>query len=207
MRQASLFDISKISKETVKSQNVIRSVSHRKTSKLSGKLGKATQAVQDVIGPVSMGESIHFVSMGEWSSHNLLLYLLDQTGPANVYISTWSVSENAVRQLIDAIYNKQIQKLYCVFDWRVKLRRPEVFSLVQYNISDIRLTTCHAKVTVIQNDTWHIAIVGSANYTNNPRIEAGVIACDKEIAEFHKYWMLAELKNADPFETAKRRKS
>jgi hypothetical protein len=69
----------------------------------------------------------------------------------------------------------------------------------QYNIADIRLTTCHAKIVVLQNQQWSVAIVGSANFTNNPRIEAGIVSTERAVGDFHRDWMLAEIANAKPF--------
>ena len=164
------------------------------------RLGKRYQRAKEVIGQISHDETIHYVSAGEWSAHDLLFHLLEQTGPAVVHIATWSITENPARQLVKRLNSGQIVKLNIIFDWRVKVRCPAAFELTKFNSADVRLTTCHAKVTIIENEEWQVAIVGSANYTNNPRIEAGVIACDKRIADFHKNWILQELKNSNPFD-------
>lgn len=163
-------------------------------------VGKRASSARDVIGQITMGTSIHYASMGEWSAHDLLFHILDQTGPAHVIVATWSISEVATRQMIAKCQDGSLLSLAAVLDWRVKVRRPEVLELAKFNISNIRLTSCHAKITTIINDNWHVTIVGSANYTNNPRIEAGVIACDKKVTNFHAKWMTAELENAAPFE-------
>ena len=202
----SLFNLKEIKSEAKKQIKKIKSTSKKTIENNKIAIGKADEKVHDVIGNIKMGETIHYASIGEWSMHNLLFHLLNKTGPANVFISTWSVSEDAVRQIIDKIKTGFILNIKAVFDWRVKLRRPEAFELAKFNIADIRLTTCHAKVTIIQNENWDIVVVGSANYTNNPRIEAGVISCDKTAAEFHKSWMTEELNQADPFDTKKRSK-
>jgi hypothetical protein len=204
--QTNLFDVEEIIYNTDKKQEKIKSKKTTKKEKNKCKIGKANEKVSKVIGEIKMNETIHYTSIGEWSSHDLLFHILKQIGPASVYISTWSISEDATRKMLDHVKNGSIKKLSCVLDWRVKVRRPEVYELAKYNISDIRLTTCHAKVTVIENDQWNIAIIGSANYTNNPRIEAGVIACYKDVADFHKKWMKEEMLNSDPFETKKRNK-
>ena len=201
----SLFKIEDL-KEPEEVETKTKSKAQKTQEKIICRLGKASKKVSEVIGNVKMGESIHYASIGDWSMHDLLFHLLKQTGPAKVYISTWSVSENAVRMLIDKMNNGEITKMSAVFDWRVKMRRPEAFELAKFNISDIRLTTCHAKVTVIENDEWNISIVGSANYTNNPRIESGVISCDKTASGFHKFWITEEIKVSDPFDTIKKRK-
>ena len=204
MKQSSLFNPLQVSVECQKEIETTKGKAIKTNEKIKTLLGKAMQGVQDVIGEIKMGETIHYGSFGEWSMHDLLAYLIQQTGPAQVYIATWSISEIAVRSLLFNLQNGNITDLMMIFDWRIKVRRPEVYELAKFNISDIRLTTCHAKVTVIINDIWAIAIVGSANYTNNPRIEAGVISCDKNAAIFHKTWIMDELRHSDPFEARKR---
>lgn len=54
-------------------------------------------------------------------------------------------------------------------------------------------------MTVIKNDTCSIVVVGSANYTRNIRIEAGVIDTNPDAVLFHYRWMMAELNNEQPF--------
>ncbi len=174
----------------------------REKNKNHNSLGKSNSIVRDVIGTLQPDQSIHYASGGQWSSHDLLFHILDQTGPAKVWLCTWSISELAVRQIMEKLDAGIIQELHCIFDWRVKVRRPEALQLAQQIVTDVKLTTCHAKVTVIQNDSWNISIVGSANYTNNPRIEAGVISTDPAVASFHLQWMSGVLLNSKPFEEA-----
>lgn len=195
-KQNPLFSLSDI--ESVEPVKRFTKVSRSRTEKLNA-LGKTNSRVAEVIGSLEMGVSLHYVSMGEWSTHDLLFHILKQTGPADVTFATWSFNEIAIRKMVDALKDGTIRSLKAILDWRIKVRRPKVYELVHFNVTDIRLTSCHAKVTVIANADWQIAIVGSANYTNNPRIEAGVIVCDPGIAQFHKEWMHQELQRAKPF--------
>ena len=165
--------------------------------------GKRYQTVAQAVGKLKMGESIHYASMGEWSNHELMQYILDQIGPAALYFCTWSVSENAVRSIIKNFTDNIILSLTAVLDWRVKVRRPEVLSLLQFNFAQLRLTSCHAKCFVLENNNYQVAVVGSANFTNNPRIEAGVICCDSQAAGFHKNWIIDEYEKSYPFEEKK----
>lgn len=149
---------------------------------------------------IKQNRNIHYVSAGEWSCHELLFHLLSFTGPAKVWIATWTITEDPVRMLIDGLKSGIIQELNCILESRVVKRTPEAYQMAKHSMSNVRLSVCHAKVTVIENDEWSIAIVGSANYTNNPRIEAGVICTNKDVAEFHKNWISLELQNAHAFE-------
>ena len=178
----------------------------KKVEQAEIRTSKAQQTASEVVGKVEMGKTIHFVSACEWSCIDMLNIILDQIGPAEITIATWSVSEDSARSLIKSVETGRITKLSTIFDWRIKVRRPEVFELAKFNICNIKLSTCHAKTTVIQNDKYQIVLLGSANYTANPRIETGMICCNKEVADFHKAWMDEELQNADPFNTTKRNK-
>jgi len=149
-----------------------------------------------------MGETTHYATAGDWSNHELLFHILKQTGPAHVALATWSISEDAIRLMLDWYHKKLILSMSALLDWRVKVRRPEVLELLKFNLANthLYLTNCHAKTAVVQNHKWSIAIVGSANFTNNPRIEAGVICCSKTAADFHLSWIKDEITRSKPFE-------
>ena len=163
-------------------------------------IGKANEKLHQVFGKVVDGQSVHYASLGDWSTHDLLFFLLEQTGPARVYFTTWAISEYAIRQLYGFIEHGLILELKGIFDYRNGIRKPAELQFLQKITTDIKAAKCHAKVTVIENDHWGISVVGSANYTRNPRIEAGVLCCDKTVAAFHRDWILKELSNTSAFD-------
>jgi len=166
-------------------------------------IGKANEKLHQVFGQVTDGQSVHYASLGDWSTHDLLFFLLEQTGPARVYFTTWAISEYAIRQLYQFIEHGLILELKGIFDYRNGIRKPAELQFLQKITTDIKAAKCHAKVTVIENDNWGISVVGSANYTRNPRIEAGVLCCDKTVAAFHRDWILKELSNTSALDRSK----
>ena len=166
-------------------------------------IGKANEKLHQVFGKVIDGQSVHYASLGDWSTHDLLFFLLEQTGPAKVYFTTWAISEYAIRQLYQFIEHGLILELKGIFDYRNGIRKPAELQFLQKITTDIKAAKCHAKVTVIENDNWGISVVGSANYTRNPRIEAGVLCCDKTVAAFHRDWILNELSNTSALDRSK----
>jgi hypothetical protein len=166
-------------------------------------IGKANEKLHQVFGQVVDGQSQHYASLGDWSTHDLLFFLLEQTGPARVYFTTWAISEYAIRQLYQFIEHGLILELKGIFDYRNGIRKPAELQFLQKITTDIKAAKCHAKVTVIENDNWGISVVGSANYTRNPRIEAGVLCCDKTVAAFHRDWILNELSNTSALDRSK----
>ena len=166
-------------------------------------IGKANEKLHQVFGQVIDGQSVHYTSLGDWSTHDLLFFLLEQTGPARVYFTTWAISEYAIRQLYQFIEHGLIVELKGIFDYRNGILKPAELQFLQKITTDIKAAKCHAKVTVIENDIWGISVVGSANYTRNPRIEAGVLCCDKTVAAFHRNWILKELSNTSALDRSK----
>jgi hypothetical protein len=157
--------------------------------------------IENVIGELLPGHNIHFACMVEWSMHELLDYILQKTGPAKVYIATWSIGEEGARYLVNLIDKGLITELQGIFDFRSSNRHPEAFHLAKQHVSKLRLYPCHAKVTVIENDNWKIAVNGSANYTNKKRIEAGVISINNGVGEMHRdKWILPMIERGAIFE-------
>src|ERR1039457_3026665 len=164
------------------------------------KIGRTHQKLEEVFGKVEQDCSVHYASLGDWSTHDLLFFLLQQTGPARVYFTTWAISEYAIRQLYLLIEQGLILELKGFFDYRNGIRKPAELQFLKQITTDIKAAKCHAKVTVIENDHWGICVVGSANYTRNPRIEAGVLCSDRNVAAFHRDWILNELNNTSNFD-------
>lgn len=151
--------------------------------------GRNLVALVDMVDNLKQGEAVQFCTGGLWSMHEMLRLLLMKSGPAKVWMTTWTITEEPMRVLLDLIKQGYITELSAVLDYRIERRKPEAFQLASNIISRIKLTKCHAKVAVIQNDQWDITVMGSANFSKNPRIEAGVVFTDKESAEFNMQWI------------------
>ena len=144
---------------------------------------KNRKELTKAVGTLQEGKSTYTFSSGKWSSHELLAYVLIQTGPADVWITTWSCTEEPLRMLVKMKQNGMINNIRCLFGDRVPVMSPNAWQLAKYNFTDIKLSHCHAKVQVIRNEQWGVVIMGSANFTINPRWEAGVVCCDKNVAD------------------------
>ena len=129
-------------------------------------IGKAGEKLHQVFGQVVDGQSVHYASLGDWSTHDLLFFLLEQTGPAKVYFTTWAISEYAIRQLYQFIEHGLILELKGIFDYRNGIRKPAELQFLQKITTDIKAAKCHAKVTVIENDHWGISVPVSLGVTS-----------------------------------------
>jgi hypothetical protein len=130
--------------------------------------------------------SVIWNSFGQWSMHELLYYFLLRTGPSNVFITTWAISELAMRSLCNYMKEGLIQQLHLFCDYRNTSRKPAELAYIEQNATKIKLGKCHAKLTVIDSPIMPVLISGSANYTKNPRFESGVIYFGNEAADFQR---------------------
>ena len=120
-------------------------------------------------------------------------------GPSRLFLSTWTITEEPMRVLFQLIQEGYIEELNCLFDYRIEKRKAEAFQLAKVNAARVKLTKVHAKVAVLLSDQWGVSIIGSANLTKNPRIEAGVLSTCQEVAEFHSSWINQEITHGDTF--------
>lgn len=162
-------------------------------------LARTSDTLTELLPIIERGHSYHYASAGLWSVHDLLFHLLRQTGPADVWIATWSMTEDSVRMLVQGLESGLLRSMRLLIDARVTRRNAAAYAFVTAHADQVRVTACHAKVTVIQNEQWAISINGSPNYTNNPRIESGVVTTDPAVAGFHRDWIEAEMSKLKPF--------
>jgi len=166
---------------------------------LTTQLSKMHDKIKDILTVPQPGECEMFFSGGRWSTHDLINYFIKITGPCKVYITTYALSDKAATTLINLFDSGLIQEFYCILDARMKVRNPNVLSLINHKFSNIKQSNCHAKVTVLQNENYNLVIIGSANHSNNPRIEVGTIFNDAKAAQFCIDVIIDELNHRKPF--------
>jgi hypothetical protein len=158
--------------------------------------GAGIDALRELLPlPLKQNHNYHFVSRGDWSLWELVQYLLPEKESAAMWFSTWSMSELSTRKLITWMESGRINKVNALVDYRAKNRHPEAYYMAKNNIANMRVTSVHAKVVVMQSMSTCITIVGSANWTENPRIETGIISTEKAVAEMHIKWINEVIKN------------
>lgn len=192
----SLFKISTIT-DSEKDSSPLLAASAERPLALSNAQAKSANLISETIGTLKPGCSKFYHTEGAWSNIELLAHILKSSGPANVYFATWSISVEAIRRLVEWKQQGLILDLFAVLDRGIRNRKPEIYQQLVGNIENIVFSKCHAKVTVVQNATDNFLFLGSANYTENPRLETGVIVNDKTIADSYVELILNKLHGAN----------
>jgi hypothetical protein len=155
------------------------------------------KVLQQHLGDLQPGHTYVYLTGGKWSNHQLLQYLLEKTGPADVYATTWTITEAPVRVMQQLLDSGAMRSLTLLTDHRITSRAPQAWQLMQTLNATVHLSKCHAKVTVAIGDTHGIVVINSQNMTNNPRIEAGTVLFDRATAEFMRDAILSEVQQPE----------
>lgn len=146
----------------------------------------------DALGQLVKGQTKHFYSSGAFNLIQLLFYLLKQTGPAHLFLTTYSVSMDSIAALRRKADSGQLLSVRFLIDNRVRSISPKPFDfLVNSFPGCYRCLALHAKVALVYNDRWQLTVVGSQNATHNPKLERGIIHTSEDVFDFD-YKMLSD---------------
>jgi hypothetical protein len=142
-----------------------------------------------------------FTTQGRVTSAKLLKEVLEKTGKADVYITSWSITQGAVQQLVNMLNAGGIGNITIVLDSRAPKHWPEAFQMLSANVARLRLAKCHAKLIAVVNDKHAVLISSSLNWSEkHSRFEAGCVIThrahvDKMIADIETLYSKANTWN------------
>jgi hypothetical protein len=151
-----------------------------------------SQVLTELPGP---GESFHLVSNGRWDYWRLVPVVLDLLGrPAEaLYGSTWTMSRQNVRELLDLFDAGRIKAVSVTSGTYFLRRESAVAATLQEGLrargQRYKAFANHAKVVLLAAPPDFLVFEGSANWTANPRLEQNVLINDRELYDFHRAWM------------------
>ncbi len=117
----------------------------------------------------------------EFQLYHLLEFILEQTGPARVILTTFSVSEEFVRKLVQMKNSGLISRLAVIADHRTAVKALRLTLFTNNVAEELLLGNNHAKVMLVENGSWKVSVVTSQNQTRGNRIECGMICTLPEI--------------------------
>ena len=141
--------------------------------------------VMDIVGDLKKGMRRFGFTAGQFSMSDLIQHILNQTGPADLYISTWAASSDGLKKAFEFLNNGMLRNIKFMIDTGAKQYRDGQFGALLNKFGDcIRTTRIHAKFFVIRNEKWDIVVRTSANLNRNLRLENFEIDESKDFADF-----------------------
>jgi len=109
-----------------------------------------------------------------YNAHDVFADLLALSGPSDIKIITYSITEFPLRILSQFKAKKIITNLDLILDFTVS-RTPALKQFAEHIANRVKFTDTHSKIVLISNENWKITFISSANFTRNNRYENGVI--------------------------------
>jgi len=136
------------------------------------RVAKAATA-REAIGRITKHCDIYVLTYGQFSLIDALCAILEQTGPANVDLSTWTAAHAHLERSAELIASADILRMRMVVDCSFEARQPEYVQHLRqlFSPESIRAIRTHAKFIVIRNAEWNVVVRTSMNLNNNPRLE------------------------------------
>ena len=111
----------------------------------------------------------------------LLGWILEQTGPADVYGSTFSTSDAFLRGFHNLRKKELVQKSVLLADLKASKKTYRLYKEMQECFDAVYLSQNHSKVVLVQNDQWTVTVISSQNQTYGDRAECTLVTTSQEV--------------------------
>ncbi len=140
--------------------------------------------------------SVHpYFTSGSVQLYHIVDDILQQTGKAVLFISSFTVSEEFIRKLQKLKENGFIQELQMLIDLRSAKKTLDLSCFLSSVANEVYLANNHSKVILISNENYKISVVTSQNQTRGNRMEAGMICTMPDVFDYYKKNIYNEFKN------------
>lgn len=110
----------------------------------------------------------------------LIGWILEQTGKANVYVSTFSTSEAFLSGFFNLKKKNLVDKSVLVADLKASRKTVELYRLMSACFDSVFLSMNHSKVVLVWNDKYSVTVISSQNQTYGDRAECTMVTTDKQ---------------------------
>ena len=145
-----------------------------------------TGAAATAIGPVAPGMEVFILTFGRFSLVDALAHLVQQVGPCDIAISTWTAADADLRLIASLRDQAKIRAVRWLVDGSYIARQPASCATMRELFGDgaIRTLSNHAKFITIRTDDYALAVRSTMNMNDNPRLETLEISDDDNLCDF-----------------------
>lgn len=133
--------------------------------------------VSDLLRPLEekpiqayFGQGLH--SLG------LLRWILEQTGKADVWVSSYSTSEPFLNGFIHLKEDGLVRQSMILLDQRACTKTVKLERLLANSFDHVMLGQNHSKITLVCNVHYKVAVITSQNQTYGARAESTIVTTD-----------------------------
>lgn len=137
-------------------------------------------AIDDILSPLSETPFQAYLSEALQVS-DILDWCLQQTGPADVRQTTFSISEEHLRRIYRSRQSGLIRSFELVLDHKATNKTVSLWQFISQVVDRAFLADNHSKVILIKSDSLKVSVVTSQNLTRGNRFEAAAISADPAV--------------------------
>ena len=142
--------------------------------------------IQQVLKPIQQSSSQVFLGQG-LHTLGLLGWILEQTGPADVAVTTFSTSDAFLCGVINLRKRGLINHSTLVADVKASSKTLKLKRLMIEAFDEVKLTLNHSKIMLVSNAEWLVSVITSQNQTYGDRAECTFISLDRDVyLDIHK---------------------
>lgn len=177
-------------------------IEKKQFARMSARNDNFKNIMKDIGGLPNSKEMIAIKTDGASDCGSIFSYILEEWDVIeDFYLATWTISKANTKRIREALNTGKIKKMTMVFSDTLKGANPALYAnlvreLKPFECCALKEINSHAKTFSITNGKDYLTISGSANWSENPRIENYLIINDKQLFDHHAEWMgeLAQIK-------------
>lgn len=145
-------------------------------SAISSRRKNAVQSFKtasECIGTITPGMAIFAMTRGQFSMIDATLACLDQCGPAEISLWTWTVAEYEIECLERLRMDKRLEKGTLIIDHGARNKNAELIRQWKssFGQDSVKYVVNHSKIVTIKSEKFKLLLRGSMNLNFNPRFE------------------------------------
>jgi len=131
------------------------------------------KTASDCIGKISKGMGLFAMTRGQFSMIDAVFACLDQMGPSNITVWTWTVAEYEMESMEKLMRDGRVTGGTLIIDHGARQKNRKLLQMWQstFGKDSVRYVVNHAKIVTLQSDDLSLLMRGSFNLNFNPRFE------------------------------------
>lgn len=128
------------------------------------------QPLKDKPTQVYLGREVHLVGLLSW--------ILEQTGPAYVYVTTFSTSDDFLSGFLNIRKAGLVREAVLLADFKASRKTLSLGTLMKNTFDTVCFGENHSKLMIIVTDDIKVTVITSQNQTYGGRHESTLVTTD-----------------------------
>lgn len=167
-----------------------KGVALRRTYKKRYFVASRLEGAAETIGALNDGDEITGLTCGQFSMIDILEHMLNESGPADVFVSTWTAGIYDAERAEQLRAGGKIKSIRWMMDRAMFSKSPQFAGplIEAFGADAFRDTNVHAKITMVASATKRMVCRASMNLNKNLKTEQFDISVGDEVYAFYAEW-------------------